>query len=48
MADSTGTDVDAGAIYFHTLEARVRRGRRSGDFAHWFEEELGLTDLAST
>lgn len=39
-------DVDASAVYFHTLEARVRRGRRRGDFAEWLDAELGLTRLA--
>ena len=39
-------DVDASSIYFHALEARVRRGRRRGDFAQWLGEELGLTALA--
>lgn len=39
-------EVDASSIYFHTLEARVRRGRRRGDFAEWLGEELGLTALA--
>jgi hypothetical protein len=40
-------EVDASSIYFHTLEAKVRRGRRQGDFAAWLGEELGLTALAA-
>jgi len=39
-------DVDASSIYFHTLEARVRRGNRHGDFAQWVGTDLGLTALA--
>jgi len=39
-------DVDASSIYFHTLEARVRRGNRHGDFAQWVETALGLPALA--
>lgn len=40
-------EVDASAIYFHTLEARVRRGRSRGDFAEWLGAELGLEPLAA-
>jgi hypothetical protein len=39
-------DVDASALYFHMVEARGLRGRRSGDFAEWFSESLGLAELA--
>jgi hypothetical protein len=39
-------EVDASSIYFHTLEAKIRRGRRQGDFAAWLDKELGLTALA--
>ena len=39
-------EVDASAIYFHVLEAKVRRGRRRGDFAEWLGKSLGLTALA--
>jgi hypothetical protein len=38
--------VDASAIYLHTVEARVRRGRRSGDFGEWFASSLGMPALA--
>jgi hypothetical protein len=39
--------VDASAIYFHMVEARARLGRRSGDFAEWLRQSLGLPDLAA-
>jgi hypothetical protein len=39
-------EVDASAIYFHMVEARARLGRRSGDFAEWIREGLGLPALA--
>ena len=38
-------EVDVSSIYFHTLEARVRRGGRHGDFAEWLGGELGLAAL---
>jgi hypothetical protein len=38
--------VDASAIYFHMVEARARLGRRSGDFAEWIRNSLGLAELA--
>jgi hypothetical protein len=38
--------VDASAIYFHTVEARARLGRRAGDFAEWIRTSLGLPELA--
>ncbi|MBI4635232.1 MAG: hypothetical protein HY727_02680 [Candidatus Rokubacteria bacterium] len=38
--------VDASAIYLHMVEARVRRGRRAGDFGEWLREALGLATLA--
>ena len=38
--------VDASAIYFHMVEARTRLGRRSGDFAEWIRDSLGLSALA--
>jgi uncharacterized protein DUF5752 len=40
------TQVDASAIYFHLLEARVRQGRHENDFSVWLRRELGLGDLA--
>ena len=39
-------NVDASAIYFHMVEARARLGRRSGDFAEWTRDSLGLAQLA--
>lgn len=41
--------VEAGAIYNHVCEARLRKGRLSGDFADWLsaEDGLGLPDLAA-
>ena len=39
-------EVDESSIYLHTLEARVRRGVKGGDFAEWLRRELGLTTLA--
>jgi hypothetical protein len=39
-------EVDASAIYFHMVEARARLGRRSGDFAEWIRDTLGLPALA--
>lgn len=39
-------EVDASAIYFHMVEARARLGRRSGDFAEWIRDALGLPGLA--
>lgn len=38
--------VHASAIYFHTVEARARLGRRSGDFAEWIRTSLELPELA--
>jgi hypothetical protein len=29
------------------VEARARLGRRSGDFAEWLRQSLGLPDLAA-
>jgi hypothetical protein len=37
--------VDASAIYLHALHARIRRGVRGGDFAHWVTNTLGMTAL---
>jgi hypothetical protein len=39
-------EVDASAIYFHMVEARARLGRRSGDFAEWIRDVLGMPGLA--
>ncbi len=38
--------VDASAIYLHTVDARIRRGRPRGDFAEWLNEALGMPALA--
>jgi hypothetical protein len=38
--------VDAGAIYYHVVEARMHKGRRRGDFAVWLEDQLRLRPLA--
>jgi len=38
--------VDDSVVYYHTLEAVLRLGRRKGDFTLWIEEQLGLPDLA--
>ena len=41
--------VEVGAIYNHVCEARLRKGRLSGDFADWLsaEDGLGLQELAA-
>ncbi len=36
--------IDAGAIYYHFYEARIRLG--VDDFSKWFEDSLGKKDLA--
>lgn len=38
--------VEASAIYYHAMDARVRRGIPGGEFAQWVGGELGLTALA--
>ncbi|MCK5013749.1 MAG: hypothetical protein KAS66_08005 [Candidatus Omnitrophica bacterium] len=38
--------VDASAVYNHVFEARLRVRRGRSDFAIWFEEVLGLKNLA--
>lgn len=38
--------VDASAIYFHALYARLLRGIAGGEFARWIAQELGLASLA--
>lgn len=40
-------DVDASAIYFHLVEARMRLGRGQNDFAAWLDRGLGLSALAA-
>ena len=41
--------VEIGAIYNHVCEARLRKGRLSGDFVNWLsaEDGLGLSELAA-
>lgn len=41
--------VDRSALFIHICEAKIRKGRRSGDFAMWIGSDsgLGLPDLAS-
>ncbi len=39
-------EVHASAIYFHTVEARARLGRRAGDFAEWIRVALERPELA--
>lgn len=39
-------EVDASAIYFHLFEARMRQGRKEGDFSLWLRESLGMPELA--
>ena len=40
-------EVDASAIYFHLIEARMRLGRNRSDFPAWVERGLGLPALAA-
>ncbi len=40
-------EIDQSAIYFHLVEARLRLGRASNDFAAWLERGLGLPELAA-
>jgi hypothetical protein len=39
-------EIDASTVYYHMVEARVRLGRRAGDFAEWLRASLGRPDLA--
>ena len=39
--------VDPSAIYLHMVEARARRGRRSGDFGEWLSSSLDMPALAA-
>jgi hypothetical protein len=34
------------SFHYHFLVSRLRLGLRTNDFSHWFENELGLHDLA--
>ncbi|HSB60802.1 MAG TPA: DUF5752 family protein, partial [Vicinamibacteria bacterium] len=40
-------EIDASAVYFHLVEARMRLGRGQNDFAAWLERALGLPELAA-
>lgn len=35
------------SLYFHIFDARLRLGRATNDFAVWFEQQLGLPQLAA-
>ena len=39
FADALGR-VDASSIYYHTVEARLRKGVSEGDFARWLGDQL--------
>lgn len=39
--------VDSSSIYFHTVEARMRRDHPEGEFALWVADQLGLPALAA-
>lgn len=38
--------VDAGSLFYHFYDARLRQSGRTNDFSRWFEQELGKTGLA--
>lgn len=40
--------IDAGSLYYHFYEARMRLGSGIDDFSKWFEESLGKKGLAET
>ncbi len=35
------------SFYYHFISSRLRLQLRTNDFSHWFESELGLTQLAN-
>ncbi len=41
------SEVDDRTIYYHTLEARVRRNHRRNDFSAWLQDRLSLPILAA-
>lgn len=41
------SEADDRTIYYHTLEALVRRKHRQNDFSAWLRDHLGLPDLAA-
>ncbi len=45
FADALGR-VDTSSIYYHTVEARLRKGVPEGDFARWIGSALGARELA--
>ena len=40
-------DVHSSSVYYHIFEARIRVRRGRNDFSSWFEECLGLRELAA-
>lgn len=40
-------EVDDSSVYYHAVEAIGRGGKPRSDFAIWFEDSLGLTDVAA-
>src|SRR5205823_6402261 len=38
--------VDASSIYWHTVEARMRRQKKHGEFAHWIADQCKRDELA--
>ena len=40
--------VDSSSIYWHTVEARMRRNHPQGEFAHWISDQLGDRALAAS
>jgi hypothetical protein len=46
FSDALGR-VDSSAIYYHTVEARLRKGVAEGDFARWLGEQLDEKDLTA-
>ena len=46
FADALGR-VDASSIYYHTVEARLRKGVPEGDFARWLRDNAGIDPLAA-
>ena len=46
FADALGR-VDTSSIYYHTVEARLRKGVPVGDFANWMNTAIGERELAA-
>ncbi|MBI3009625.1 MAG: hypothetical protein HYY57_01390 [Candidatus Omnitrophica bacterium] len=34
------------SLYYHIFDARLRLGRPTNDFSRWFQEQLGMSELA--